>query len=151
MRGYWNGTGRTDLGKAVTDGWLHTGDLGRLDEQGRLWLVDRVGDMIITGGYNVYPREVEDVIAEVAGVTEAAVVGVSDPDWGQRVVALYTADREVSEAAVKGHCRDRLASYKRPKQAIQVPAFPLNSTQKIAKKVLRERLESGTEVDAWNT
>lgn len=146
MRGYWNGSGRTDLGKAVVDGWLHTGDLGRLDVSGRLWLVDRVGDMIITGGYNVYPREVEDVVAEVPGVTQVAVLGVTDPDWGQRVVALYTADDAVTEEAVVAHCRGRLASYKRPKQAIRVQSFPLNSTQKIAKKVLREKLERGEEL-----
>ncbi|WP_166351822.1 AMP-binding protein [Phytoactinopolyspora limicola] len=150
MRGYWNGSGRTDLGKAVVDGWLHTGDLGRLDGSGRLWLVDRVGDMIITGGYNVYPREVEDVVAEVPGVTQVAVVGVTDADWGQRVVALYTADGDVDENTVTTHCRDRLASYKRPKQAIRVTSFPLNSTQKIAKKVLRERLELGEELPRWN-
>jgi acyl-CoA synthetase (AMP-forming)/AMP-acid ligase II len=150
MRGYWNGSGRTDLGKAVVDGWLHTGDLGRMDHAGRLWLVDRVGDMIITGGYNVYPREVEDVVAEVPGVTQVAVVGVKDPDWGQRVVALYTAESGVGEDTVISHCRARLASYKRPKQAIRVEAFPLNSTQKIAKKVLRERLERAEEAASWN-
>nr|WP_187361511.1 AMP-binding protein [Phytoactinopolyspora mesophila] len=149
MRGYWNGSGRTDLGKAVVDGWLHTGDLGRMDNAGRLWLVDRVGDMIITGGYNVYPREVEDVVAEVPGVSQVAVLGVTDPDWGQRVVALYTGEPDVGEDAVISHCRARLASYKRPKQAIRVEAFPLNSTQKIAKKVLRERLERGEEVASW--
>ncbi|HET8662333.1 MAG TPA: AMP-binding protein, partial [Micromonosporaceae bacterium] len=87
MPGYWAHAG--DIKAVDAGGWLHTGDLGRLDGQGRLWLVDRKGDMIITGGYNVYPREVEDVIAEVPGVDEVAVVGVADPEWGQRIVALY--------------------------------------------------------------
>ena len=90
MPGYWNAEGRGDLSKSVRDGWLHTGDLGRLDATERLWLVDRKGDMIISGGYNIYPREVEDVVAEVPGVHEVAVVGVDDRDWGQRVVAVIT-------------------------------------------------------------
>jgi acyl-CoA synthetase (AMP-forming)/AMP-acid ligase II len=149
MAGYWNSGSRTDLGKAVVDGWLRTGDLGRLDETGRLWLVDRKGDMIITGGYNVYPREVEEVVAQVPGVAEVAVVGVTDPDWGQQVVALYTVrdGRDVSPETVIEHCRSRMASYKKPKAAHRVTAFPLNSTGKIAKRVLRDRLESGVAVD----
>jgi acyl-CoA synthetase (AMP-forming)/AMP-acid ligase II len=145
MRGYYAAESRTDLGKAVVGGWLHTGDLGRLDAAGRLWLVDRKGDMIISGGYNIYPREVEDVVAEVPGVHEVAVVGVNDPDWGQRVVALYTvhAGAQVAEDAVLEHCRARMAAYKKPKQALCVAEFPTNSTGKIFKKVLRERLEAG--------
>jgi len=144
MRGYWNAEHRDDLSKSVVDGWLHTGDLGRMSDDGHLWLVDRVGDMIISGGYNIYPREVEEVVAEVPGVADVAVVGIDDPDWGQRVVALVTA-REgavVDEAKVMQHCRDRLASYKKPKQVRVVESFPLNSTGKIAKKVLRQQLES---------
>jgi acyl-CoA synthetase (AMP-forming)/AMP-acid ligase II len=142
MSGYWSG----DAGsvKTVDDGgWLHTGDLGRLDESGRLWLVDRKGDMIITGGYNVYPREVEEVIAEVPGVDGVAVVGVADPDWGQRVVALFGGSAET--AAVDAHCRARLAPYKKPKEVRRVEAFPLNATGKIAKNVLRAELESPDE------
>lgn len=142
MPGYWRAEQRDDLGKSVVDGWLHTGDLGRVDESGHLWLVDRMGEMIISGGYNIYPREVEDVVAEVPGVAEVAVVGVDDPEWGQRVTALYTVDRDaaVSPEDVLAHCRARLASYKKPKDVRQVDEFPLSSTGKIAKKALRERL-----------
>ncbi|MCO1577404.1 AMP-binding protein [Crossiella sp. SN42] len=142
MRGYWQSGRRTDLGKSVREGWLHTGDLGRLDETERLWLVDRKGDMIISGGYNIYPREVEDVLAEVPGVHEVAVVGMADPDWGQRVVAAYTvhSGASVDEAALLAHCRDRLAAYKKPKELHRVTSFPLNSTGKIAKQVLRRTL-----------
>jgi acyl-CoA synthetase (AMP-forming)/AMP-acid ligase II len=149
MAGYWNAGLREDLGKAVVDGWLRTGDLGRMDDTGRLWLVDRKGDMIITGGYNVYPREVEEVVAEVPGVGEVAVVGVADADWGQQVVALYTVrnGEDVAPEAVIEHCRSRMASYKKPKVARRVAAFPLNSTGKIAKRVLRDRLESGEALD----
>jgi acyl-CoA synthetase (AMP-forming)/AMP-acid ligase II len=142
MRGYWNAASRDDLGKSVVDGWLHTGDLGRLDAAGRLYLVDRKGDMIISGGYNIYPREVEDVIAEVPGIAEVAVLGVDDPDWGQRVTALYSVrdGSTVTGDQVLQHCAARLASYKKPKDLRRVDSFPLNATGKIAKKVLREQL-----------
>jgi acyl-CoA synthetase (AMP-forming)/AMP-acid ligase II len=142
MAGYWNAENRADLAKTVTGGWLHTGDLGRMAGDGHLWLVDRVGDMIISGGYNIYPREVEDVVAEVPEVAEVAVVGVADPDWGQRVVAVVTAraGATVDEAAVLEHCRSRMASYKKPKEVRVADSFPLNSTGKIAKRVLREHL-----------
>ncbi|MGH8877520.1 MAG: class I adenylate-forming enzyme family protein [Stackebrandtia sp.] len=132
MSGYWSAG---DTLKAVRDGWLHTGDLGRLDERGRLWLVDRKGDMIITGGYNVYPREIEEVLAEVPGVDDVAVFGVDDPEWGQRVTAAFTGTAEITE--LESHCRDRLASYKKPKQIRKLDAFPLNSTGKIDKRALR--------------
>jgi acyl-CoA synthetase (AMP-forming)/AMP-acid ligase II len=142
MSGYWADHDAT-AAKAVRDSWLHTGDLGRLDEEGRLFLVDRKGDMIISGGYNVYPREVEDVIAELPGVAEVAVVGVRDPEWGQRVTALYrTRDwPAVGEEDVRRHCGARLATYKKPKDVIRVAEFPLNSTGKIDKRRLRRELE----------
>ena len=142
MAGYWNADRRDDLSKSVVAGWLHTGDVGRLSADGHLWLVDRKGDMIISGGYNIYPREVEDVIAEVPSVAEVAVVGVADQDWGQRVVALVTArpGESVDPDAVLAHCRERMASYKKPKEVRVVTELPLNSTGKIAKKVLREQL-----------
>jgi acyl-CoA synthetase (AMP-forming)/AMP-acid ligase II len=138
MGGYWGIDGGSV--RAVVDGWLHTGDLGRLDDSGRLWLVDRKGDMIITGGYNVYPREVEEVIAATPGVREVAVVGVRDSDWGQRIVALYTGS--ASPDVVGDACRAQLASFKRPKEVRRVDEFPLNATGKIAKNVLRAELES---------
>jgi acyl-CoA synthetase (AMP-forming)/AMP-acid ligase II len=144
MRGYYGQAGADGtVTKAVRDGWLHTGDLGRLDEQERLFLVDRKGDMIISGGYNIYPREIEDVIAEIPGVHEVAVVGVTDPEWGQHVTALLTLrdGAAVSPETVMAHCKDRMASYKKPKDVRIVESFPLNSTGKIAKKVLREELE----------
>jgi acyl-CoA synthetase (AMP-forming)/AMP-acid ligase II len=144
MRGYWNANNREDLSKSVRDGWLHTGDLGRLSEDGHLWLVDRKGDMIISGGYNIYPREVEEVVAEVPGVAEVVVMGIRDADWGQRVVALVTArsGATVDETAVLEHCGHRMASYKKPKEVRVVESFPLNSTGKIAKQILREQIES---------
>ena len=147
MRGYYGAAGSDDtVTKAVRDGWLYTGDLGRMDLDERLYLVDRKGDMIISGGYNIYPREIEDVIAEVPGVHEVAVVGVEDPEWGQHVTALLTLlpGASVTEEAVLEHCRARMASYKKPKDVRIVDEFPLNSTGKIVKKVLREQLNAET-------
>lgn len=143
MPGYHNAGSRTDLGKSLADGWLHTGDLGRMDASGRLWLVDRRGDMIISGGYNIYPREVEDVISTVPGVSEVAVLGVSDDDWGQRVVALYTVHpgMTVAEDSIATHCRDHLAPFKKPKEIRLVTSLPVTANGKVAKKVLREQLE----------
>jgi acyl-CoA synthetase (AMP-forming)/AMP-acid ligase II len=148
MRGYYGQAGEQDkdvtVTKAVRDGWLYTGDLGRLDLDDRLFLVDRKGDMIISGGYNIYPREIEDVIAEVPGIHEVAVVGVKDADWGQHVTAMYTVipGAEVTISSILAHCASRLASYKKPKDIRLVDSFPLNSTGKIAKKVLREELDT---------
>jgi acyl-CoA synthetase (AMP-forming)/AMP-acid ligase II len=156
MEGYWRRAPNVSVSgtetrpetpevKSIANGTLHTGDLGRLDENGYLYLVDRKGDMIISGGYNIYPREIEDVIASVPGVHEVAVVGLADPDWGERVTALYTVHQgaTVTSEAILERCRTGLASYKKPKDVRQVGAFPLNSTGKIAKKVLRERLQAG--------
>jgi acyl-CoA synthetase (AMP-forming)/AMP-acid ligase II len=144
MDGYWNADKREDLAKSIRDGWLRTGDLGRLSEDGHLWLVDRKGDMIISGGYNIYPREVEEVVAEVPGVAEVVVMGIRDTDWGQRVVAVVTArsGAAVDETTVIEHCGRRMASYKKPKEVRVIESFPLNSTGKIAKQILREQFES---------
>ena len=106
--------------------------------------------MIISGGYNIYPREIEDVVADVEGVLEVAVIGIKDVEWGQRVVAMVTlkpgvsaSDEEISER-VMAHCKANMASYKKPKVVMVVKEFPLNSTGKIAKKVLRQELEAST-------
>lgn len=142
MSGYWGGTGGAT--KTVHEGWLHTGDLGRIDGSGYLYLVDRKDDMIISGGYNIYPREIEDVIAAIPGVHEVAVVGVTDHEWGQRIVALYTtrAGAAVAAEAILDRCRAELAPYKKPKEVRQVDSLPLNATGKIAKKALRAQLEA---------
>ena len=143
MGGYRNSGERDDLGKAVRDGWLFTGDLGRMDSSGHLWLIDRRGDMIISGGYNIYPREVEEVVSAVPGVDEVAVLGVTDRDWGQRVVALYTLRPgfQIDDDDIMSHCERSMASYKKPKQLRRVDSLPVSANGKIAKKVLREQLE----------
>ena len=151
MRGYYGQAGAdATVTKAVRDGWLHTGDLGRMDADERLYLVDRKGDMIISGGYNIYPREIEDVIAQVPGVHEVAVVGVEDSEWGQHVTALLTVmpGANVSVEQVLDHCKASMESYKKPKEVSIVEEFQLNSTGKIAKKVLKEQLNAEAKAGA---
>ena len=96
-------------------GWLHTGDIGYMDDDGFFYLVDRKNDMLISGGYNVYPREVEDVLLACEGVVEAAVIGLPDEKWGDRVYAVVSGRQRPVADAVMAHARERLASYKRPK------------------------------------
>jgi long-chain acyl-CoA synthetase len=126
-------------------GRLHTGDLGRFDEQGRLTLVDRAKDVIITGGYNVYPREVEDVIDLDPAVAEVSVVGVADPEWGERIVAFVVAapGSEVDEAALDRRCLDSIARHKRPKEYRRVGQLPRNPAGKVLKGELRELAGAG--------
>ncbi len=146
--GYFDAEGRADLGKSFADGWLRTGDIGHIGAGGRLWLTDRKNDMIITGGYNVYPREVEDVIAGIDGIADASVVGLADPEWGQRLTAAYACapGRRVEPEEVLRLCRAALPPHKRPKSALQVGSLPLNATGKISRREVLRRLEAG---EAW--
>ena len=124
---------------ALRDGWLHTGDIGYLDEESYLYLLDRKNDMIISGGMNVYCGEVEAVIGEVDGVGQVAVVGVPHPDWGEAVVSFVVPgpDGPVETERVLSHCRTRLSAYKRPKAVEQVESLPLTVYGKVDKKALR--------------
>lgn len=129
--------------QALRDGWFHTGDTGVLDEQGYLTLNGRAKDMIIRGGMNVYPREVEDVVARVAGVLDVAVVGVDDPKWGEVPVAIVVAHDEAAVTpAVRAACEADLSSYKRP-AAVVVRSEPLprTPTGKVLKRELRPWVE----------
>ena len=130
-----------ETAEALRGGWLHTGDLGRFDASGNLWLVDRAKDVVITGGYNVYPREVEDVLLEDPSVGEAAVIGVPDPQWGECVVAYVVARHgaEIDEAALDRRCLESIARHKRPKRYHVVAELPRNSAGKVLKTALRER------------
>jgi fatty-acyl-CoA synthase len=125
--------------QALRDGWFHTGDTGILDEQGYLTLNGRAKDMIIRGGMNIYPREVEDVVARVAGVLDVAVVGVDDPKWGEVPVVIVVARDEAAVVpAVRAACEADLSSYKRP-AAVVVRSEPLprTPTGKVLKRELR--------------
>ncbi|MGU3586774.1 long-chain-fatty-acid--CoA ligase [Rhodococcus sp. C26F] len=123
------------------DGWLHTGDVGRFDEHGYLYITDRIKDMIISGGENVYPIEVESVIAEYPGVSQVAVIGVPDPTWGEAVKAVVvTAPGQAIDAReLSAFARKRLAGYKCPKTIDIVQSLPLGATGKILKRELREQ------------
>ena len=136
MRGYRSDEEAT---KAVVDrdGWLSTGDIGYVDDDGYLFLVDRHKDLIIRSGYNVYPGEVEEVLCSYPGVLEAAVVGVPDEEHGEEVVALVVAAQAsvgVDPEAVKAFARERLAAYKYPRRVIIVKQLPKGPTGKISKR-----------------
>ncbi|MCW2830802.1 MAG: AMP-dependent synthetase [Aeromicrobium sp.] len=124
------------------DGWYPTGDIGFLDDDGDLTLVDRLREIVIVSGFNVYPFEVEDVISEVPGIAQVAVVGLPDADTGEAVVAFVVADDPAADEhalleAVEAHCRTRLARFKQPRRAIVVTGLPHSPTGKIAKGRLR--------------
>jgi len=134
MRGYWDNPDATAA--TLADGWLHTGDIGHVDA-GYLHLTDRAKDVIITGGSNVYPREVEEVLLTHPAVREAAVVGVPDPEWGESIRAFVVAAGDPTPDELISHCRDRLASFKKPREVIFVAELPKNATGKILKRELR--------------
>jgi long-chain acyl-CoA synthetase len=125
--------------ETLRGGWLHTGDLGRFDDRGHLTLVDRAKDVVITGGYNVYPSEVEQVLLADPAVAEAAVVGVSDPEWGEAVVAYVVprAGAEVDAGALDSRCLEAIARYKRPREYRVVEELPRNPSGKVLKNELR--------------
>ena len=140
MAGYWRNPEATAA--AIRDGWLWTGDMGCLDADGFLTLKDRSKDLIISGGSNIYPREVEEVLLTAAGVNEVAVVGAPDPEWGEVVVAFVVAaaGAVVSEASLDAHCMAHIARFKRPKRYVLVEALPKNNYGKVLKTELRKCL-----------
>jgi len=138
MAYYWNRPEAT--AEAFRNGWLHTGDIGYMDAEGFFYLVDRKNDMLISGGYNVYPREVEDVLLSCDGVVEAAVVGLADEKWGDRVHAVVAGRRGLSVDAVMSHARAHLASYKRPKEIEIWPELPKSSANKILRRAIRDQI-----------
>ena len=139
MVGYWNRPDETR--EVLVDGWLHTGDLGYYDEKGFIYIVDRKKDMIVTGGENVYSREVEDVLYRHPAVREAAVVGVPDPVWVERVHAVIAlvAGTTAKEKDIIAFCKAHLASYKAPKSIEFVESLPKSPQGKILKKEIRKR------------
>ena len=143
MAGYWGDADAT--ASALAGGWLHTGDLGRLDRDGLLEIVDRKNDLIISGGLNVYPAEIERVLHEFPGMVEAAVVGVPDPRWGEVPAAIVRGSGPIDVEAVVAHCRSQLADYKTPRHVI-VAAEPL--PRSMSGKVLRRELRAKYQGDA---
>ena len=137
MKGYHNKPDATK--EAITDdGWFRTGDIGRVDDEGYIFVEDRLKDMIITGGENVYSIEVERVLAEHPAIAEVAVIGVPDEKWGEAVKAVVALEGEATEADIIAFAREQLAAYKCPKTVDVVDALPRNPTGKILKKDLRQ-------------
>lgn len=138
MRGYWKKPDMT--AETLRNGWLHTGDLAMIDEQNYIYIVDRKKDMIISGGENIYAREVEDVIQKIPGVREVAVIGVPHEKWGETVKAVVVLEDGCTllESEIIEHCRKNLASYKKPTSVSFVSELPRNAVGKIQKHVLRD-------------
>jgi long-chain acyl-CoA synthetase len=135
MAGYWQNPDAS--AETLRGGWLHTGDVGAFDDEGYLTLKDRSKDLIISGGSNIYPREVEEVLLRHAGVREASVIGRRDAEWGEVVVAYVVGEVPVGE--LDALCLQNIARYKRPKDYVFVDALPKNNYGKILKTELRER------------
>ena len=139
MLGYWKRPEET--AKALRDGWLWTGDLGRMDERGFITLAGRSKEMLISGGHNIYPAEVEAALTACPGILEAAVVAQPDPDWGEIAVAFVSlaADTRIAAEDIRAAVRPRLG-IKTPKRIEIIAALPKTGNGKVDKKVLRERL-----------
>ena len=149
MQGYWHELEATE--RALADGWLHTGDIGCLDGDGFLMLKDRAKDLIISGGSNIYPREIEEVLQKHNAVHDVAVVGRKHPDWGEEVVACVVArakaDTALLERELDALCLEHIARFKRPKAYVFVDELPKNNTGKVLKAVLRERIANDSPAD----
>ncbi len=143
FNGYWNKPAETEA--AMRDGWFSAGDMARMDDEGYLYIVDRKKDMIISGGVNIYPREIEEVLHRHAAVTDVAVVGMPDDYWGEAVKAFVVAEsgRQVSDDDIIGYCRAHVAGHKVPKSIEFIDALPRNPAGKILKNVLRDRPSTG--------
>ena len=139
MTGYWQDEQKTSQ-VMTKDGWLRTNDMGWMDEEGYIYLAGRGDDMIIRGGENISPEEVEDVLRSHPKVEEAAVIGVPDPEWGQQpraIVVVKKGEVATSEEIIE-HCRSRLAGFKRPRSVIFIDSLPRNPMGKVLRKNLRE-------------
>ena len=136
MSGYWKNADAT--ASTLRDGWLHTGDMGSFDASGFLTLRDRSKDVVISGGSNIYPREVEEVLIEHPGVSEECVVGAPDPEWGEVVVAFIVGS--ASSAELDAYLLERIARFKRPKRYEFIDEIPKNSYGKVLKRELRAQL-----------
>ena len=138
---YWNNPDANDA--LYTGEWLHTGDLGKLDEDGYLYFVDRKKDLIKTGGENVYPQEVENLLNRHPAVAEVTVIGLPDPKWGEAVTAVVVSKdgNDLSLEEMKAFCKGNIAGYKIPKIIKMVEKIPKNETGKVIKRELRERFQ----------
>lgn len=141
MLSYYNNEEATK--EAFVGDWLKTGDLATVDEDGFMWIVDRKKDLIISGGVNIYPKEIEDVLVTHPAISEVAVVGVPHPHWGETVMAFFAASEPLNPEEIKQFASDKLAKFKVPRLYEQVEALPRNSSGKILKQPLRKRDKDG--------
>ena len=141
MPGYWNNRNATS--KTIIDGWLMTGDIGSIDEDGYVTMHDRSKDMIISGGSNIYPREIEEILLLHKSVSEVSVVGRENDEWGEEVVAfvVINKDYEFLPKILDKHCLMHIARFKRPKHYIEVSKLPKNNYGKVLKTTLRKNLK----------
>ena len=141
MKGYYNDPVKTQ--ETLKDGWIYTGDLARQDEDGYFWVVDRKKAVIISGGVNVYPKEIEDLLIEHPKIADVAVIGVPHPDWGETVKAFVVLKEDMVdvEQECKAFLQGKLADYKIPKLYEVVVALPRNATGKILKNQLRQQVQ----------
>lgn len=139
MKGYWKNPEAT--ASTLKNGWLHTGDVGHVDQNGYLFIMDRSKDMIISGGENIYPREIEEVLIRHPAVREVSVIGVPDPKWGEAIKAVVSLNPGMSagEQELIDFCRDHIASYKKPKSVDFVDELPKSNIGKLLKRELRDR------------
>ncbi len=139
MKGYYKD--RKATLETLKGAWLHTGDLARMDEEGFVYIIDRKKDMIVSGGENIYPREIEEVLYRHPKVQDVAIIGVPDPTWGESVKAFVVLKKgeEMKEEEVIEYCKNYLASYKKPKSVEFVENLPRNPSGKVLKAELRER------------
>lgn len=145
MREYWNRPDAT--AETLVDGWLRTGDIAIMDEEGFVTIADRIKDMIISGGENVYPAEIEGVLASHPGIAEAAVIGQDSAKWGESPLAIVVrTDDTLTEAEVINFCQGKLAGFKQPKAVVFVDEIPRNPSGKILKRVLREQFPKSAPV-----
>jgi acyl-CoA synthetase (AMP-forming)/AMP-acid ligase II len=140
MKGYWRNPDAT--AKALKGGWLHTGDIGHFDSGGRLRVLDRRHDTIISGGTNIYPKEIEDVLAAHPSVREVIAFGLPDSEWGESVAVALVAEAGMTEDAVLDFCRDQLARFKKPKHVFFLEELPKNAYGKVLRRTLREQFAS---------
>jgi long-chain acyl-CoA synthetase len=140
MKGYYRMPEAT--AETIRDGWLHTGDIGRMDADGNIYVVDRKKDMIIRGGLNVYPRDIEEVLFEHPAIAEAAVIGRPDPEYGEEVIAFVVLRPQMSADAdeILAFCRERLAKYKAPKEVHFLASLPKSGVGKVVRRELRDKL-----------
>lgn len=139
MKGYWRNPEAT--AETMKNGWLHTGDMGYMDERGYLFIMDRSKDMIISGGENIYPREIEEVLIRHEAVREVAVIGIPDPKWGEAIKAVVALlpGRSATEEDLISFCKNNIASYKKPKSVDFVDELPKNNYGKVLKRDLRAK------------